>query len=138
MTMRYCFLTRLEKSFGVHQAELGWVRSYFTGQKQIILSSGALNKVTESISIDVTKASVLGPILFSLYVTDIEPLVGWPGLPAFNMLMISKCTAIPNHDLFNKLLVASLRAPLGRLQSVSVSTLVRQMQYGSAPVPKEI
>ena len=68
-------LNRLEKSFGVHQAALGWVRSYLTGRKQKILSTGGHDMVTEGISTGVPQGSVLGPLLFSLYVTDVEQLV---------------------------------------------------------------
>ena len=68
-------INRFEKSFGVHQAALGWVRSYLTGRKQTILSTGGHDTVTEGISTGVRQGSVLGSILFSLYVTDIEQLV---------------------------------------------------------------
>ena len=73
-------LNRLEKSFGVRQATLGWVRSYLIGRKQKILSTGGHDTVIEGISTGVPQGSVLGPILFSLYVADIEQLVKQHGL----------------------------------------------------------
>ena len=73
-------INRFEKSFGVHQATLVWIRSYLTGRKQTILSTGGHDTVTEGISTEVPQGSVLGPILFSLYVTDIEQLVRQHGL----------------------------------------------------------
>ena len=55
-------------------------RSYLTGGKQKILSTGGHDTVIEGISTGVPQGSVLGPILFSLYLADIEQLVRQHGL----------------------------------------------------------
>ena len=49
-------------------------------RKQKILSTGGLDTVTEGISTGIPQGSLLGPILFSLYVTDTEQLVEQHGL----------------------------------------------------------
>ena len=72
-------IARLDKTFEVRQTPLQWFRTYLSGRSQTILSSSSCN-AKQLIQLGVRQGSVLGPILFSLYVSDIAGIVAAHGL----------------------------------------------------------
>ena len=66
-------LNRLEKRFGLCGIPLSWIMSYLTHRKQFV-SVGNNTSNEESINRGVPQGSVLGPLLFSLYTSEIEDL----------------------------------------------------------------
>ena len=72
-------IARLDKTFAVRQTPLQWFRTYLSGRSQTILSSSSCS-AKQLIQSGVPQGSVLGPILFSLYVSDIAGIVAAHGL----------------------------------------------------------
>ena len=66
-------LNRLEKRFGLCGTPLSWITSYLSHRKQFI-TVGNNTSNEESINRVVPQGSVLGPLLFSLYTSEIEDL----------------------------------------------------------------
>ena len=127
------FLNRLEKSFGVHRAALGWVRSYFTVENKKYCQLVALTQLLRASQLAFHRAHSLGQYSFLCMWQIQSNLSSSMASLDTNMLMISKYMVIPNqrklHALFIKLLSASVRLLLGHLLTVSISTQVKQMQY---------
>ena len=67
-------LTRLQKCFGVEGSCLEWFSSYLSGRSYCVVVDGVSSKVTYIIC-SVPQGSVLGPVLFILYVADLADIV---------------------------------------------------------------
>jgi len=70
---------RLQKSYGLHGTVIGWFASYLTGRSQYVRTT-ASKSTTSFVLHGVPQGSVLGPILFVLYVADVAQLVKDHGL----------------------------------------------------------
>ena len=57
--------------YGIKNKELSWFESYLFGRKQIVLYDGALSEI-QAISCGVPQASILGPLLFTILMNDID------------------------------------------------------------------
>ena len=66
-------LNRLEKRFSLCGTPLSWIMSYLSHHKQFV-SVGNNTSNEESINCGVAQGSVLEPLLFSLYTSEIEDL----------------------------------------------------------------
>ena len=67
-------LRRLEQSFGLTGPTLNWVRSYITDRMQFV-RFGDCRSMTTTNKCGVPQGSVLGPILFSLYVAPVANVI---------------------------------------------------------------
>ena len=67
-------LTRLQKCFGVEGSCLEWFSSYLSGRSYCVVVDGVCSKVIYIIC-SVPQGSVLGPVLFILYVADLADIV---------------------------------------------------------------
>ena len=64
-------LNRLEKRFGLCDTPLSWIMSYLSHRNQFVsVSNNTSNE--ESINRGVPQGSVLGPLLFSLYTSEMK------------------------------------------------------------------
>jgi len=67
-------IERLQRAFGVRGRALDWLSSYLSGRTQFVRYSGATSSVA-SVLCGVPQGSVLGPVLFIMYVADVIKLV---------------------------------------------------------------
>ena len=65
---------RLEHSFGVTGASLRWIKSYLSNQTQLVKVDKA-RKLPETCSLGVTQGSLIGQLLFTLYVASLANVI---------------------------------------------------------------
>jgi len=67
-------ITRLLSSFGLHESVLVWFKSYFTNHSFRVICEN-ITSSSHTCSCDVSQGSVLGPLLFVLYITPLSTLI---------------------------------------------------------------
>ena len=72
-------LNRLNQRFGFRDLALNWLASYLVDHKQLVHIRSAVS-VDSQLHFGVPQGSVLGPVLFSMYVAPIEDIVLSHGL----------------------------------------------------------
>ena len=72
-------LTRLEDSFGIHGSILEWIKSYLTDRSQFVRFGSASAAITNC-TCGVPQGSVLGPLLFVVYISPMANLVAQFGV----------------------------------------------------------
>jgi len=72
-------IERLRLTFGVVDSAVHWMTLYLTGRTQYVRYHGEVSNTTH-VYCDVPQGSVLGPVLFLLYVADVIELVKECGL----------------------------------------------------------
>jgi len=69
----YILLNKVYK-YGIRGKVWDWFKSYLTNRKQFV-AIGDINSVTEVLHCGVPQGSILGPLLFLIYVNDIKNCV---------------------------------------------------------------
>jgi hypothetical protein len=67
-------LRRLQQGFGLAGDVINWIRSFLTGRTQQVVYNGTMSTV-QPVHFGVPQGSVLGPILYILYTTELELIV---------------------------------------------------------------
>ena len=101
-------LNRLSTSFFVHGSALAWLTSYLSDRSQTIRIGSAASGPSKCQS-GVPPGSVLGPILFSLYISPLGHIIS-----SFN---ISHQHYADDSQLYISLVADSIRASLDRLET---------------------
>ena len=70
---------RLEHLLGVHGTPLAWFRSYLSGRSQRVLINGEFSS-SQRLVYGVPQGSVLGPLLFTVYILPLGKLIRQYGL----------------------------------------------------------
>ena len=65
---------RLEHSFGVTSETLRWIKNYISSREQFV-KVGKARSLPEPFSFGVPQGSVLGPLLFTLYVAPLANVI---------------------------------------------------------------
>ena len=72
-------LRRLQNDFGITGMVIKWIESYVSNRKQFV-KLGDHRSVCTSCTFDVPQGSVLGPILFLLYVAPVGDVISAHGI----------------------------------------------------------
>ena len=87
--------------YGILNTELKWFKSYLTNRKQYVDLSGSISNM-ENISTGVPQGSILGPLLFTIYMNDIANASNFHSiLYADDTTLINPITYCPTHDNTN-------------------------------------
>ena len=70
-TINHSILCKKMDKYGFHEDDIDLIRSYLSNRKQIVKCHNEISQMCD-IHIGVPQGSVLGPILFILYVNDIN------------------------------------------------------------------
>ena len=68
-------LNRLRTRFGFDGTVLNWIESFLCGRSQRVCIDGSMVSEAKPLTFGVPQGSILGPMLFSLYVTPLEDII---------------------------------------------------------------
>ena len=88
-------LSRLHFVYGISGAVLSWIRSFLSNRTQRVSFGGGLSEVI-ALLFGVPQGSVIGPLLFLLYVAEVFNIIESCGLSVSvgtSMLMTLRCTS---------------------------------------------
>ena len=73
-TVDHNVLLQKLRALGLHEQSILWFKSYLTGRQQVVDINGTISS-KKSISCGVPQGSILGPLLFLVYVNDMVGVV---------------------------------------------------------------
>ena len=69
-TVNHNILLKKLNSYGIHEKCLDWIENYLQNRKQLVIFNG-ISSSLQNISCGVPQGSILGPLLFLIYINDI-------------------------------------------------------------------
>ena len=72
-------IKRLQSVFGISGIALGWIETYLHGREQYVVARGE-RSTPSTLSFGVPQGSVLGPFLFSVYISPISDIITGHGV----------------------------------------------------------
>ncbi|KAK6191161.1 hypothetical protein SNE40_002900 [Patella caerulea] len=99
-------LRRLQFYFGITDSALDWLSSYLTGRTQQVAVGSYLSE-EHTLQYGVPQGSVLGPVLFSLYMAPLEDIITKHGLNsviyADDTQLYIACDSRTDHSVLNRI-----------------------------------
>lgn len=94
-TINHTILCQKLRFYGIVDNEFMFFTSYLQGRSQVVKCNGAVSN-KECISLGVPQGSVLGPILFLLYINDVSQHIylGKANIYADDMLIYTACSSV--------------------------------------------
>ena len=100
-TVNHDILLRKLQLYGVRGSTLSWKRSYLSNRKQCVCISGSFSS-ERVLNVGVPQGSILGPILFLLYINDLTKVS-----PLFNpILYADDTTLLASSTDYDELIIA--------------------------------
>ena len=99
-TVDYGILISKLSSMGVSTKALGWFKSYLTNRKQRTSCDGELSD-TRPVTFGVPQGSILGPLLFLVYINGLSDVVKHPEISLYADDTVMYCFSDDPHELEN-------------------------------------
>jgi exonuclease III len=90
-------LFKLEK-YGIQNNELNWFKSYLSNRKQVVVNNGKVSDKCK-VNIGVPQGTILGPLLFLLYINDVSNSVSDAQLNIYADDVVVYCSSNDVYDL---------------------------------------
>ena len=130
-TVLYPTVLRILHSQGFSKNYLRWVTSYLMGRQQFVQIDDVMSNPT-NISFGVPQGSILGPVLFNLYVNDLSETFD-STTTSISMLMTLPSTLNANqltsHHVKKTYNPISINSLAGQVQITSSSTRKKKQSY---------
>jgi len=90
------------RAYGIQGKLLDWIKAFLTYRQQRVIINNSKSTLTDVIS-GVSQRSVLGPLLFLIYINDLPNIIHSPSLLFADDTKIFRCIAI-HQEYFTRIL----------------------------------
>ena len=115
-------LSRLQKYIGLRDTPLSWFQSYMSQRQQSVLINGVKSK-TDPLSCGVPQGSVLGPILFTIYLLPLGDIIRKHGFK-FHMYA-DDCQLYTSFSMSTNEAVSSMRVAIDYIRAWYAANMLK-------------